>query len=80
MIKSARAAWEVVAGIIPGQPMPEYTRQWALTSDDWYDSDGRPSTKGIAEFTRLQAVAQEYARAITDPSRVNWVRIDWIWF
>lgn len=77
---SARAAWEVTAGIIPGKPMQEFTRAWALLSDDWYGPDGRPSDAGIAEFTRLQNVATEYARSLTDPSRLNWVRIDWIWF
>ena len=44
MPESARAAWEVTAGLIPGQAMPEYTRRWALTSSEWYDKDGRSNS------------------------------------
>lgn len=30
-----RCSWEVVAGVLPGTPMPEYTRQWHMGSDAW---------------------------------------------
>jgi hypothetical protein len=28
----ARCCWKVTAGLIPGQPMPEHTRRWVITS------------------------------------------------
>jgi hypothetical protein len=31
----ARCCWEVVAGIIPNQPIPEHTRRWVITGEYW---------------------------------------------
>jgi hypothetical protein len=66
---SARAAFEVTAGLIPGQTMHEYTKQFFFTSED-------PDTR----FAELRNDAIAYATQVIDPSQVNWVRLDWVWF
>ncbi len=76
----ARAAWEVTAGLIPGQPMAEYTRRWILTSSEWYGTDGQQSAQGAALFNAALVAAHEYARYLMNPGALNWVRVDWIWF
>ncbi len=77
---SARIVVEVVAGLIPGKdPMPEYTRRWSITSQQWEEAAGTPEGQGtlLAEFNGR---AQGYANLLMlQPDRVNWVRTDWIW-
>lgn len=80
MPETARCAWEITAGIIPGQPLPEYTRRWVLTSSEWYGADGEPSHAGVALFCAQQAAAMEYARSLANPGALNWARVEWIWF
>lgn len=77
---AARCAWEVTAGLIPGQPMPEYTRRWGLKSSEWYGPDGQPTPQGVALFNASLVAAMEYARYLSDPRGLNWVRVEWIWF
>lgn len=80
MPESARCAWEVTAGLIPGKPMDEYTRRWGLISSEWYGPDGQPSLQGVAAFNAALVAAQEYARYLMNPGQLNWVRVEWIWF
>ncbi len=67
--RALRTSFEVVAGLIPGQPMPEYTKQWHLadgfTEEEWH---------------RAREEAYAYARTITNPHGLNWVHVDWIWY
>jgi hypothetical protein len=65
----ARCAFEVVAGVIPGQPMAEFTKQWWLATGD-------PDER----FQELYTEARRYAESLIDPSRLNWVRLEWVWF
>ena len=75
---AARCAWEVTAGIIPGQVDVQHTRRWGLTSDEW---DGG---KGYALFLEREAMAGAYARFLQElcagGREVNWTRIDFVWF
>lgn len=81
MPEAGKCAWEVTAGLIPGQPMPEYTRRWYLTSSEWYDKDGRSnSPQGSALFNANLVAAQEYARYLMNPGALNWVSVTWIWY
>jgi hypothetical protein len=64
-----RTSFEVVSGLIPGQPVAEWTRQWHLASD------ATPE-----EMQQAQDEAHAYARHLTDPSRLNWVQLTWIWY
>jgi hypothetical protein len=63
-----RSAWEVTAGLIPGQAMDEYAKRYFFTSDD---PEGR--------FHEAHREAIEYAGSLMNPHYVNWVRLDWIW-
>lgn len=75
---SARVIVEVVAGLIPNDPISEYTRRWALTGEEW-----RAATdEGIAQekLAELNGRAQGYAMLLMlQPDRLNWVRTDWLW-
>jgi hypothetical protein len=75
---AAKLIIEVVAGVIPNQPMPEYTRHWEWTSEDQAlldAGDGEARERYIA----LHGASREYAASLEDPRRVNWVRRDWVW-
>lgn len=78
MADSARVIVEVQAGLIPGQPDPEHTKRWALSSDQWQAVvDGGTEGPALAE---LNGRAQGYAALLMlQPDRLNWVRTDWIW-
>lgn len=69
---SARCALEVIAGVIPGNAEPEYTKRFVVTSDEY---ERQPE---IIIDVRDRAFA--YAKTIMNPRILNWVRIDWIWF
>lgn len=70
--KRARILIEVVAGIVPNTIMPEYTKQFAITSDVWY-------AEAKMEVMKAYGLAQEYMRSMMNPQIVNWVRLDWIY-
>lgn len=80
MPEAARCAWEVSAGLIPGTPMPEYTRRWGMTASQWDGDDGQPTPQGVALYNACLVAAQEYARYLMNPGALNWVRVDWIWY
>jgi hypothetical protein len=71
-----RVSWEVTGGIIPRQPMPEYTRRWLLTSETYYAEREQSS---IATFERFQQEARDYARALENPGILNWVNVEWVY-
>lgn len=51
MADSARVIVEVFAGLIPGQPDPEHTRRWALTSGQWQAAlDAGQQAMALAEL------------------------------
>lgn len=80
-MESARVIIEVVAGVIPGTPMPEYTKKFFITSDAWY-AQGKYQGKSEDAKMELLAVlglAQEYMRNLMNPQAVNWVRLDWVY-
>jgi hypothetical protein len=80
-LERAKLIIEVVAGIIPGESMPEYTKGWGITSTEWdiagfgpFDvGENAPSSSASAPSKPLST------RALQNPNRVNWVRVDWIW-
>lgn len=79
---TARIGVDVVAGLVPGQPMPEYTRQWFLTTYEWAeagkDETGMEQAKLLAD---LNGKAQAWAGYLMlQPDRVNWVKTEWIYF
>lgn len=80
-MESVRILLEVVAGVIPNQPMPEYTKQFAVTSDIWYAQGTYEGKEKEArdEIIKVYGYANEYMRTLWDPQKVNWVRCDWIY-
>lgn len=75
--KPARVIIEVLAGIIPNQPEPEFTRRYAITSEEWNAAQGENQAMLLAE---RNGQAFGYANLLAlQPDHVNWVRVDWIW-
>jgi hypothetical protein len=89
MSDTARAIVEVTAGVIPGQPMPELTKRWAITSEQWAEASAFKPTTPEEEYAphpmsvllaETQGHAQGYANLLMlQPDRYNYVRMDWIW-
>lgn len=72
-----KCAWQVTAGIIPGHAMPELTRAWGIASGELEALDDAGRTRLYRE---RQSAAMVYAADLMDPHRLNWVRVEWIWF
>jgi gamma-glutamyl:cysteine ligase YbdK (ATP-grasp superfamily) len=76
-VKAARVIIEVQAGLLPGRPDPEYSRRWALTSEEWNAADDGVKGQLLAE---LNGRAQGYAGWLMMlPDRLNWVHVDWVY-
>lgn len=75
---ATRVVIEVVAGVVPGTPIPEYTKRWSLTDDAWNNpTDG---VDGNEKLSELIDIAQTHAGILMmRPNQVNWVRTEWIW-
>lgn len=74
-----RVIIEVVAGVIPQEPLPEFTKRYQVTSEEWdkYEGDSEQQAKLIAQ---MNGMAQGYAMLLMlQPDRFNWVRTDWLW-
>lgn len=70
-----KGQWTVTAGIIPGQVESQYTKSWLYNSDDL----ARDQYQNWSLWHQMKNEAHEYAKSITDPSKVNWVAVDWMW-
>lgn len=90
--ESARILIEVVAGIIPGQPEPQLTRRWAITSAEWeavqaqaraeqsaLPAEGEGLGDALLPILRAYGESNEYAALLRNPARLNWVRLEWIY-
>jgi len=73
------AAFEVVAGIIPGQPMPELTKIFPYESGD-LEADKLVPQDQQTIYSKLSEEAHQYARSLENPAHLNWVQVTWIWF
>jgi hypothetical protein len=74
--QNVRYAVEVKAGLIPGQPTPEFTRQWFVTTDEWR----RGEHHSVEDPESAWSQARAYAEQLVDPAVVNWVSLEWVWF
>lgn len=78
-MKTARCAVDVVAGVLPGTPEPEWTRTFHISSDEWNAASGTVET--IHLLTDLSGRATAYATYLMLlPDRFNWVKLEWVWF
>jgi hypothetical protein len=78
MMLAAKALFDVRAGVIPGEAMAEYTKQWGYTSDEFEADKLTPQDQPTIFSKRLQE-AHDYAMGLSNPAYVNWVRVDWVW-
>ena len=76
-----KAAWEVRAGVVPGQPMAEYAKQFFYTSDD-YDEDGKHAEDLAYQpiFMQKMALAASYHMQMSNPRMLNWADLTFIWY
>ncbi len=77
-LQAAKAFFEVNAGVLPGTPMPEYTKRWGYTTEEYEQDQQTPQDQPTIFGQRLQEV-HLYAMGLSNPAYVNWVRVDWIW-
>jgi hypothetical protein len=77
-MQAAKALIEVHAGVIPGAPMPEYTKRWCYTSDD-YEHDKTVAQDQPTAFSQRLQEAHNYAMVLSNPAYVNWVQVHWLW-
>ena len=86
---SARYIIEVVAGLIPQQPEPEFTKRWAITGEQWAEAmklAESSNPREEADWTKFPNMihgemisrAHSYAMLLALTQRVNWIRVDWI--
>jgi hypothetical protein len=77
----AKAAWRVMAGVIPGQPIEEYTRTWTYTSED-YEEDGRHAKDAAYQpiMLKLMFEAMAYQMQMSDHRILNFSMLEWIWY
>lgn len=64
---------EVMAGMVPGTPMDEHTRRWHFTRSGYEKNDGQ-------DYSDAVGAASYYALTLQNPQRLNWVRMDWVWY
>jgi hypothetical protein len=81
MPEALAAAWEIRAGVIPGQPIPEYTKQFLYTSaDKETDGDHAKEIGYQPLFMKQMACASSYHQQMSDPRINNWAELTFIWY
>jgi hypothetical protein len=75
---ACKAMITVTAGVIPWQEMPEHTKRWSYDSAD-YERDKQTPQDQPTIFSKMLDGAHEYAKGLSNPAYLNWVRVDWIW-
>lgn len=75
------AAWEVRAGLVPGQAMPEYTKQFFYTDAD-YEEDGKHASEFAYQpiFMQRMVQASNYHQQMSNPQTLNWAELTFIWY
>lgn len=73
---------EVVAGVLPGTPMHEYDKRFIISSNAWYAQGQWEGKKeeAAAHCRQVQQEANDYMLSLWNPSGVNWVKCEWIYF
>jgi hypothetical protein len=75
---ACKALIEVNAGVIPGQKINEHTKRWSYDSDEYERDRATPQDQPTIFSARLQE-AHNYAMGLSNPTYLNWVRVDWVW-
>ena len=74
-----KAAWEVKAGIAPGEYDSKLTKIFPYQEED-FGNDRKKGKDEVTTFTKLMKEAHDYAMSITDPGMVNFVEVNFIWY
>jgi hypothetical protein len=75
------ASWEIRAGVIPGTPISEYTRQFHYTSRDKEEDSAHSKEFGYQPlFMKQMACAAAYHQQMSDPRVNNWAELTFIWY
>jgi hypothetical protein len=78
MIQAAKAFINVSAGVLPASLMPEYSKRWVYTVDDYEADRFRPEGQETT-FAAYLREAYDYAKSITNPAVINWVKVEFMW-
>lgn len=86
MPESAKCSWEIRAGMVPGQPIAELTRQFHVSSSE-YEAAGKvgPESGGlthvfIAKQFQAYAYANELQTLCANGRTCNWVELTFVWY
>ena len=76
-----KATWEVRAGVVPGTAIPEYTKCFTYTADE-YETDGAHATDPAYQpiFMLRMAEAGIYQLQLSNPKLVNWAELTFFWY
>jgi hypothetical protein len=75
------ATWEVRAGVVPGQAMPERTKRFLYTARDREEDGAHSQEIGYQPlFMKQMACASAYHQQMSDPHVNNWVELTFIWY
>lgn len=78
-METAKFAIDVVAGVLPGTPEEEFTRRWFVSSSEWHEANEKGKAGDLLAETAGRA--NGYATLLMlQPDRLNWVKLEWIWF
>lgn len=75
-MKRAKVLLEVTAGVVPGTPMKEHTKRWAVTSEEWQNAGDKQGELLAERNGQMQGYA---AFLMLQPDHLNWVKTEWIW-
>lgn len=80
-LNALKASWTVTAGVIPEEPLPNFTKTWTYSSGD-AETDRTQNTKpeDQAIFSKQRALAMDYYLQISLPHIVNWVELKFLWY
>lgn len=75
-INALKCHIQVVAGLVPNEPLAEWTRVWTITS-----AEEEAAQKDPLDCRALDKIgaANNYAAWLQNPSRFNWVQLTWTW-
>ena len=77
----AKGAWRVRAGVIPGEPLDEFTKEWFYTNEDREkDQAVNKLPNSHAIFSKLRAEAMDYYLQVSMPHLNNWAELTFIWY
>lgn len=77
MSEQARCAVDVVAGVIPGTPEEAFTRRFVVTSEEWH-AEGANQAELLSDLAGKASAWATYC--MLQPDRLNWVKLEWVWF